>query len=149
MDLTPNTQEDFVREIRTIAIYPSSAITFQQNMEGTPPNIDDVLYASKVNPEDYERKLPTKRKEGNNYYEVDINYPLLRMNKEFRAAFYENFNKKGFAAVLHSNTEMMILGNDREPLSIDFIDGIKDNGSGNDQFNINITGNTIIPPKVV
>ena len=149
MENISNKLENFVREIRNIEIYQSSALSFSDNMKGNLPNADDLQYVFKVNPEDFERKLPTKRQDGNNYFEVDVNFPLLAMTKTNRESLYEKFNRKGFCVVLVSNTESMVLGNDREPLGIDFLDAIKDNASGNDQFNISVTGKTIIPPKIV
>lgn len=149
MENISNKLENFVREIRNIKIYQSSALSFSDNMKGNLPNADDLQYVFKVNPEDFERKLPTKRQDGNNYFEVDVNFPLLAMTKANRNSLYEKFNRKGFCMVLVSNTESMVLGNDREPLGIDFLDAIKDNASGNDQFNISVTGKTIIPPKIV
>ena len=149
MENISNKLENFVREIRNIEIYQSSALSFSDNMKGNLPNADDLQYVFKVNPEDFERKLPTKRQDGNNYFEVDVNFPLLAMTKTNRDSLYEKFNRKGFCVVLVSNTESMVLGNDREPLGIDFLDAIKDNASGNDQFNISVTGKTIIPPKII
>lgn len=149
MENISNKLENFVREIRNIEIYQSSALSFSDNMKGNLPNADDLQYVFKVNPEDFERKLPTKRQDGNNYFEVDVNFPLLAMTKTNRDSLYEKFNRKGFCVVLVSNTESIVLGNDREPLRIDFLDAIKDNASGDDQFNISVTGKTIIPPKIV
>jgi len=149
MENISNKLENFVREIRNIEIYQSSALSFSDNMKGNLPNADDLQYVFKVNPEDFERKLPTKRQDGNNYFEVDVNFPLLAMTKANRDSLYEKFNRKGFCVVLVSNTESMVLGNDREPLGIDFLDGIKDNASGNNQFNISVTGKTLILKIIV
>ncbi len=41
---------------------------------------------------------------------------------------------------------MMVIGNDRERLSVDILDSIKDNGKGKDHFSVKITGETIIYP---
>ena len=61
---------------------------------------------------------------------------------------YEKFNKKSFAVVLVSNTQKMVLGNDREMLKVEFLDNIKDDNSGNDEYTIAISGESIIPPKI-
>ena len=149
MELINNKSEGFYREIRNIEVYRSDSLTFKENMAGTFPNESNMLYKFPVNAEDYERKIPTKLRSGNTFFDVDLNFPLLNLKKENRDKFYQQFNKRGFVVVLNSNTEKMVLGNKIEPLSIDFIDGMKDNASGSDQFNISITGETMIPPKIV
>lgn len=148
MEKFSNRSESFFREIRKIDIYPAESSSYIHNFNGIFPNIDDILYTFDVVPEDYERKISTKTSDGNYLYDVDLGFPLLNISIENREKLYEYFNKKEFAVVLVSNTEKMLLGNEREPLSIEVIDGIKDNNSGTDQVNISITGKTIIPPKI-
>ena len=48
-----------------------------------------------------------------------------------------------------SNTEKMLVGNDREPLTIEVLDNKKDDNSGTDEYNISITGETILTPKIL
>ena len=61
---------------------------------------------------------------------------------------YEYFNKKNFSIVLISNIEKMLLGNEKEKLKVEFIDGKKNDASGSDECFISITGDTIISPKI-
>lgn len=147
MEHFKNLAEKFYREIRSIEIYPASAVSYIDNYNAVFPTIDKALYVFEIVPESYTRKLPTKTQNKNYFFDVDINFSVLDLSKETTKKCYEYFNKRGFAIVLNSNTERMMLGNDREDLTIDFLDGKKDDNSGNDENTISITVETIIPPK--
>ena len=56
-------------------------------------------------------------------------------------------NKKGFAIRLVTNVDSMILGNEQEPFMVEVQDGRKDDNSGSDRMQIQISGATIIEPK--
>lgn len=147
MTTITNTPEKFFREVRFVEIYPAHSLTFKQNMAGEFPPPEDLMHRIRVIPEDYDRSLATKKRSGNHFISIDLNFPLLDMSTALRAELYEKWNRTGFCVVLHSNTEKTALGNHLEPLTVEFLDGIKDDASGTDQFNISITGETIVTPK--
>lgn len=144
-----NKAETFFREIRHIDIHASENYSYQENILGNFPDETEALFRFDVIPEEYERKIPQKKKDGNRFFEVDLSFPLLDMSPETIDRLSTAFNRRGFMVVLHSNTEKTVLGNSREPLTVDLVDGKKDNNSGNDQYNISITGETIINPKTM
>lgn len=146
MEYFKNKAESFFREIRFIEIYNAADISYMDNFSGVFPVLQEPLYKIDIVPETFSRSLKTKKKDGNYFYDVDFGFPLLDLSKSDEC--YEQFNKEGFAVVLTSNTEKLMLGNDRELLTIEFIDNKKDDNSGNDDCNFSITGQTIIPPKV-
>ena len=47
-----------------------------------------------------------------------------------------------------ANTVKTLLGNAAEPLRIDFIDNKNEDNSGNDEYTIAISGETILKPKI-
>ena len=143
-----NKAESFYREIRSIEIYNGEDISFFQVFKGIFPSPDQVIFSFDIVPESYGRKISTKTQGGNYYTEIDVNFPLLDMSVENIELCYEKFNKKSFAVVLVSNTQKMVLGNDREMLKVEFLDNIKDDNSGNDEYTIAISGESIIPPKI-
>ena len=147
MSTIANRSESFIREIRQVEIYPATAQTFQNNMNAALPDPAAKLYAFNVIPEEFERKIPTKKRSGNYFFDISLGFPLLEMTKELREELYQKFNRRDYMVVLVSNTEKTPLGNAREPLTVELLDGIKDDASGNDQFNISITGETLIAPK--
>lgn len=146
MDLIINKSESFFREIRKIEIYKSTDLKYIDNFNGRFPTVSPY-YAFEVTPEAYDRNIGTKQRSRNNYYPVDLSFPLLDLSVKLRNTLYEKLNRRGFVVILYSNTEKMALGNSEEDLSVFFIDGIKDNNSGDDSFTINITGETIVPPN--
>lgn len=147
MEYFKNKAETFFREVRSIEIYNAEDVKYKDNFNGIFPNIANALYKFDIVPETYSRNIPTKTNSGNYYFDVDINFALLDLSKETIAKCYEYFNKKEFAIVLNSNTEKIMLGNDREKLKIEFIPNIKDDNSGTDESTIAISGETIVPPK--
>lgn len=149
MSTITNRSESFIREIRQVEIYPATAQTFQNNMNAALPDPAEMLYDFTVIPEEFDRKIPTKTRSGNYFFDISLGFPLLDLSKALRDELFERFNRREFMVVLVSNTEKTLLGNAREPLAVQLLDGIKDDASGNDQFNISITGETLIAPKTV
>jgi hypothetical protein len=145
MDLIKNISESFFREIRMIEIYKSSSLSYIDNFNGRFPL--NPVFSFEVVPETFERNIDTKQRNKNTYFPIDVSFSLLDLKLELRNMFYEKLNRKGFMIVLYSNTEKVALGNTDEDLAVYFIDAIKDNNSGEDQFMISVTGETIIPPK--
>ena len=145
MEHFKNKAESVFREIRSVEIFRSTDISYQDNLDRVFPTIDP-LYKFDIASETYSRKLLTKTKTGNYLYDIDLGFTVLDLDETTIAKCYEYFNKKGFAIVMYSNVDRQMLGNDREPLTIEFIDGKKEDGSGSDDCNISITGKTILPP---
>ena len=73
----------------------------------------------------------------------------MKIKKEDVEKYQSYFNERKFAVVVISNTEKMLVGNDREPLTIEVLDNKKDDNSGTDEYNISITGETILTPKIL
>lgn len=144
-----NTPEDFFRELNGILIYDKDQISYIDQLNDKFPLPEDALYKFRVLPGSGNRSIPTKLNNRNILYIPDISFPLVDLTVKNRTEWYSNFNVfDQFAVVLVSNTEMMMLGNDLFPLSITVTDNIKDDGSGNDSFSMNISGSTILPPSV-
>lgn len=149
MEQFNNKAENFYREIRSIEIYDAKDYDFTQNMLGNFPNINNLLYSFEIIPEDFERKISRKTKDGNYYHDIEIGFPLLKMDKTNVDKYQNYFNKKGFCVVLVSNVDKTALGNSREPLKIEMLDNRKDDNSGKDEYYMSITGETIINPVVI
>lgn len=144
-----NKPEDFFRELKGILIYDKSQISYIDQLKGKFPQPDEAKYKFSVLPGDASRKISTKNMAGNIYYQPDITVSLVDLTVKNRDEWYEYFNKfNDFAIILVSNTEMMMLGNERFPLSILIDDNMSDDGSGSDSFLLNIYGDTILEPTV-
>lgn len=149
MENFTNTAENFFREMRKVEIYNSEDIHYIENYNGEFPPADLIKYAFDVVPEDFSRKIQRKTRSGNYYHEIDLGFPLLKMDKANVDQYQEYFNKRKFAVVLVSNTDRILLGNQIEPLKIEVLDNRKDNNSGTDEYYLSITGETIIDPKIL
>ncbi len=149
MEHFKNKSESFYREIRTIEIYHASSVSYLENFNGIFPNPESALYVFDIVPESYSRKISTKTRNGNYLTEIDLSFPLLDLSAENLAKCYYYFNKREFLVVLNSNVEKTIFGNSREKMKIEFIDNKSDDNSGNDEYTISISGQTIIKPKII
>lgn len=144
-----NTPEDFFRELKGVLIYNKDQISYIDQLNDKFPSPDDALYKFKVLPTSGSRAIPTKLNNRNILYTPDVSFPLVDLTIKNRNEWYSQFNVfDNFAVVLVSNTEMMMVGNDLFPMSVTVTDNIKDDGSGNDSFSLNISGDTILPPSV-
>ncbi|MDV3662464.1 hypothetical protein CMU51_00115 [Elizabethkingia anophelis] len=144
-----NLPENFIRELKGVLIYDKSKISYIDQYNNIFPQPEDALYKFRILPADPDRKIPTKLNEDNVSYSLDIVLSLVDLSIKNREEWYSKFNKfRKFAIVLVSNSEMVMIGNERYPMSITVTDNIKDDGSGNDSFGMNIYGDTIISPKM-
>lgn len=148
MEHFKNEAESFFREVRSIEIYAASGIKYINVFNGIFPDPNTALCKFDIVPESYSRGISTKTQNGNYFTDIDVSFPLLDMSKTTVDKCYKYFNKKKFAIVLNSNTEKMLLGNHKEKLKIEFIDNKKDDNSGNDEYTIAVSGDTIIKPQI-
>ncbi|CAA0170706.1 conserved hypothetical protein [Tenacibaculum maritimum] len=149
METLCNTPEEFTREISHLFIYDASILSFNENYKGQYPPVDKHLLKIPVQTIDtYKRKFSLKRQNKNKYFKIDIAVEFYDLTFENRELLYSYDNDRKYLVVAVSNKEMMVLGNNRERLSIDIIDKINDNGKGKDHFLIRVTGETIIFPML-
>lgn len=147
MEHFKNKSEKFFREIREIEIHAAADVTYQDNYNSVFPARENALYVFDIIPETFERKIPTKTNNGNYFFDTDCGFPLLDLSKHNVDELFQNLNRQGFAVVFISNTQKTLVGNDRFPLTVQIIDNVKDDNSGNDEYSISITGGTILYPK--
>lgn len=141
-----NVSEKFFREIRMVQIYLAEEYPYLQNYLGEKPTVNPA-FSFVVVPESFSHKIPTKIKNGSYYYEVDLGFSLNELAPVLRDNLYRELNQKKFAIGLISNVEEIYLGNDRETMTVQITDDLRNNNSGDDQFYISLFGETIIPPK--
>ena len=148
MEEFKNQSESFFREVRSIEIYRSSDVSYINAFNGVFPNRSKALYIFNVVPETLSRDVNSKRRIGNDFTVVDISFPFLDLSPENIKKCEEYFNRKGFVIIEVTNADKILYGNSREPLQIDFIDNRVNNNSGDDEYTIAISGETIIKPKI-
>lgn len=148
MEHIKNQSESFYREARSIEIFNAEDVKYINNFNGIFPDPNLALCTIDLIPESYNRKLPTKTQSSNYFTEIDINFALVDLSQPTLDYFKNTLNKKKFAVVINSNTEKLLLGNEREPLKIEVIDNIKDDNSGTDEYTIALSGDSIITPKI-
>lgn len=148
MEVFFNTLESFFREIRSVEIYRASDVLYIDAFSGTFPEPSKALYRFDIIPDTYSRKISSKTRNGNPFTDVDVSFPLYDMSIENVEKCQDYFNRTGFAVVFKANTDKTLLGNKMEPLRIDFIDNKTEDNSGNDEYTIAISGETILKPKL-
>ncbi len=139
--------ESFFREIRRVEVYLSPATPYRSCYIGVLPNPNDVFCTFEIISESFSRSISRKKKEGNYFHDIEIGFPLVDIHPEKAIEYQTLFNDRKFAIVIISNYEKMQIGNSLEPLTIEVLDRKKEDGSGNDDFFLSITGETIITPK--
>lgn len=147
MEYFKNKSESFFREIRTVEIYNAADVSYINSYSGNFPDESLIQYKFDIIPETYGRKISTKTQNGNYFFDIDVNFPLLDLSQETIDKCLDAFNQRKFAIVLKSNWEKMVLGNDMERLKVEIIDNKKDDNSGADSFTISINGETKLSPK--
>lgn len=148
MEHFKNESESFYREIRSIEIYKAADVKYIDVFNEIFPDPKIALYKFNIVPESYSRGILTKTQNGNYFTDIDVSFPVLDMSKSTYDKCRKYFNKKKFAVVLNSNTEKMLIGNEREKIKIEFLDNKKDDNSGNDEYSIAVSGDTIIKPQI-
>ncbi|QWA38859.1 hypothetical protein [Chryseobacterium sp. ZHDP1] len=149
MEVFFNNLENFFREIRSVEIYNADDVFYINAYNGIFPPKSKALYIfDELVPETFSRKISSKTRNGNPFTDIDVSFPLLDMSLENISKCEEYFNKKCFAVVFVANTVKTLLGNASESLRVDFIDNKNEDGSGNDEYTIAISGETILKPKL-
>lgn len=148
MERYKNKPDNFIREVRLVEIYNSVLVSFEDAFNGVFPDPESAMYSFAINPENFQRKIPTKTQQSNYFYDAEFTISLYIFKGVDVEHLYENLNKKEFAVVLYTNTDKVLLGNYRESMKVEFIDGVKDDGSGNDEYILSISGDSIISPKI-
>ena len=142
-----NIAESFYREVRRVEIYKAEDISYIDTFNGVFPDTEQIVVSFDIVPEGYDRGIRPKTQNGYYFTDINISFSLLDMSLDTVDKCNQYFNKKEFAIVLYSNIEKMLLGNDREKLKIEIIDYRKEDNSGNDEYTIAISGDTIIKPQ--
>ena len=140
-----NIPEKFFREIRQIEIFNAKEYSFTANSTGKSVSADPKIIFKNIVPEDFDRSI--KRISKNTFFEVDLSFNLYNISPMNISAYSVLLNKKGFAIRLVTNVDSMILGNEQKPFMVEVHDGRKDDNSGSDRMQIQISGATIIEPK--
>lgn len=142
-----NTPEDFVREARYLLIYDAKNFSFNENFRGIEQPSSQELLKIDIPAPTLQRQISLKEKDQNDFFDIKLQFSFFDLDFKYRNILYSFHKRRKYTIVLFSNTEMMILGNDREPMSISIQDHISDNTLGKDAFQITITGQSIIFPK--
>lgn len=143
-----NNSDGFFREIRSIEVYPANMINFVSVLKGENPNLGVLARFMNIVPEDFSRSIKLKYNNDNEYFDIELTFALYTADLGLPKHYQSIFGKRKFAVKLISNSDQLLLGNDREPLTIDFQDALKDDGSGTDKYEISIYGTTIIDPRM-
>ena len=128
-----NIPEKFFREIRQIEIFNAKEYSFTANSTGKSVSAEPKIIFKNIVPEDFDRSIKRKSKNGNTFFEVDLSFNLYGLSPMNISAYSVLLNKKSFSVRLVTNVDSMILG--------------KDDNSGSDRMQIQISGATIIEPK--
>ncbi len=144
-----NIPDAFIREVKRIHIYDSKAYFFSlYKTTSWPPTVERRCVIKNLQPSSYKRKIQSKTESHNEYLKFDITFPIFDLSHQTRQLLSSLKGKKHLV-VLESNEDAILLGNEREPLSIFIHDALKDNGAGKDYFLLNIKGTSILSPKQV
>ena len=133
-----NIPESFFREIRKIEIFNAQQYPYSQAIKSAPLSQNPIIVIQNIIPEEFEQNIKRKRDKGSYYF--DINISLVINDLDSTNELNTLLNDKTFAMVLHNNIdERLILGNALFPLKIEVFDKIKNNNSGEDKIEIEMS----------
>lgn len=144
-----NIPDSFFRSIEKIELYSASEYSFNQSFLRETIRVEPLLIFKNILPEEFDRNIKRKSKNGNYYFDIDISFSLHQCDALSIIAYKEFLNKRDFVAVLYSHTDVVFLGNETEPLSVETHEKIKDDNSGTDKIEIQIFGESIIEPQAI
>lgn len=143
-----NRIDNLFREVRKISFYNAIEYTFSQNYLRNELLSSPVVVVENIIPEGFERNIKIKKTGRNICYDVNCSVIINGLKADDLKIWYLLLNRKGFVVEIESNEEITIIGNSNEPMSVDIIDNIKEDNSGNDSVVINFYGQTIIEPWI-
>ncbi|MDT9499152.1 hypothetical protein [Capnocytophaga canimorsus] len=142
-----NISEDFIREVRYLLLYDANSLSFNENFKGNKPVAGKHLLRVDLHPNAFSRGISIKTKDKSDYIDIKLQFSFFDLSFTNRNIWFDFHKKQKYVVILASNTEMISLGNHREPLTLSVNDNIVDNASGKDAFQITLTGQTILLPK--
>lgn len=148
METINNKIDNLFREIRSVKIYKASQYLFSSNFSRTPITTEPIITINNIIPGDFERSIKQKKDRNNRFYEIDCSIMIYSITAESVNNWNTILNQKDFVVEFISNEESTIIGNQKEPLTIDVVDDIKENDTGTDAIVISIYGSTIIEPWI-
>lgn len=141
-----NIPDQFFRQIRKVEIYEVEDYPYTNAFIGDFQGVTPIISFCNVLFSDYDRSIKRKSKGGNYYFETDISFGVFALNPLEIKIWETLLNRKEFVAVLYTNADVLVLGNASEPLSVETHDKIKDDNSGQDKIEVQIFGESILPP---
>lgn len=144
-----NIPTTFFREIRKIEIYEAEDYPYSNAFLGDFQNLTPLVTFENIVPEDFDRVIKRKSRNGNYYFETDISFSVYALKPIDVVAWETLLNRKEFVAVLYTNTDALVLGNASESFLVETHDKIKDDNSGQDRMEVQIFGESILRPKVI
>lgn len=140
-----NDPDDITREGTWLIFYNKVKFTYNQNLKGQFPEADNYDFKVKIATLDnYKRALTLKSKDYNRYTQVKLSVDYYSFNKEEIKKLKDKQERNAYVLVLVSNQDRMVVGNHREPMSLEVQDNIKDNGKGKDAYTLRINGKTTV-----
>lgn len=143
-----NLPETITRESRWVLFFHRKKLSYNQNLRGYIPNLEDYIFKVRVNDvRKFNRKIDHKEKDFNPYINIGIDLRFFPINSE-DIKLLQGFERRNhYVVILLSNDDLQCYGNDREPMSFRIEDKIVDNASGADAYRLIIEGATTIKTK--
>lgn len=148
MEIINNKIDNLFREIRSVKIYRASQYLFSSNFSRAPISAEPIITINNIIPVDFDRSIKQKKEGNNRFYEIDCSIMIYSITAESVSNWNTILNQKDFVVEFISNEESTLIGNQKEPLTIDVVDDIKENDTGTDAIVFSIHGSTIIEPWI-
>lgn len=140
-----NRTERDIREVRWLAFYDKSKLSFNDHLRGRFPPPDDYLFKVRVqNVREFKRSVSRKLQDNNRYEDIHLTAAYFAISSDDirRLRVFEKTN--AYVVILATNTDLQCFGNVRESFSFYIEDRLRENGDGNDVYNIHTTGKTTV-----
>lgn len=143
-----NQPETQTREARWLVFFDKDKLTFNQNLKGELPPMEDFLFKVRVNVvSKFGRKTNRKQKAFNPYIDVKLVEAFFPVKSNDIKELEGFEQRKAYVVLLITNDDIQVFGNELEPMSFRIEDKVADNGSGVDHHLLIVEGATTIKTK--
>ncbi len=143
-----NISDGVIREIKEVWFYKQNALSYNAALNGHFPDQEGLLLRAKVFVlSKYKEQYKAIQASNNDCYQVQLKLPISNLFTPYQSRL-SHFRGMKCVAVTISNYGISVLGNKREPLTLNFIPDVKNNGKGEDYFWLSVMGYTSLFPKI-
>lgn len=143
-----NLPEEITREARWLVFYKRDKLSFNQNLRGNLPPIDEYLFKVRVNNiSNFDRQVDRTTRDYNRFSKIKIEEKFFPIKIRDIDELMKWERKNAYVVLLVTNDDIQVFGNHIEPMSFRVEDAVRDDATGLDAYNLIVEGSTTVPVR--